>query len=64
MDTTTEPSRLQLDLREETWAVPGRTVATWGSATSRHASTPAVYSHAALAECICPMDCIRDHETD
>ncbi len=59
-----EPTRLQLDLREETWQVPGRTVAAWASAGSRRQPAPAASSNAATAECVCPTDCIRDHETD
>jgi len=63
MDTTTEPTRLQLDLREETWAVPGGRLPP-GFHRRAACLVPAVYSHPSLAECICPMDCIRDHETD
>jgi len=63
MPQATEPTRLQLDLREETWAVPGRTITAWGS-IGRLAQAPAVPSHPASAECTCPTDCIRDHEND
>lgn len=58
-----EPTRLQLELREETWTAPGRTAFAWptGASTAHVASPP---STALGAECACPADCIRDHETD
>jgi hypothetical protein len=62
----TEPSRLQLDLREETWIGPARTAVPWESGIVRQvraASAPAP-APATLAECGCPADCARDHETD
>ena len=63
--THTEPTRLQLDLREATWIMPGLTAVAW--TTGRSSPAPAssgVASVAIAAECTCPSDCIRDHETD
>ena len=59
-----KPTRLQLDLREETALVPGRTVAAWGPRGMRLGWTPTVRSQAMAAECACPKACIRDHENE
>lgn len=64
MYPTPKPSRLQLFLRDQRWFVPGRTIDAWASASRPRAALPAVRSQPARAECTCPMDCIRDHETD
>ncbi len=63
MSPTREPSRLQLDLREETWVAPDRTVIAWPSRL-RHPTAPPVPSATLRATCTCPADCVRDHETD
>jgi hypothetical protein len=62
MPTPTEPTRLQLELREDTWIAPGRTAIAWRTAMATVARP--VPSAAVAAECVCPTDCIRDHETD
>jgi len=63
MPPTREPSRLQRDLREETWIAPGRTLVAWPSRFRRPAPEPTP-SRAISAECTCPAGCVRDHETD
>ncbi len=63
MSPTRERSRLQLDLREETWIAPGRTVLAWPSRLRRPAPKP-TRSSTLEADCTCPANCIRDHETD
>ena len=65
MPTTTEPTRLQLDLRTATWIAPGLTAVAWTiGGPSPAPGSPSVASGAIAAECTCPSDCIRDHETD
>jgi hypothetical protein len=65
MPTTTEPTRLQLDLRAATWIAPGLTAISWATGGSSPAPVaPGVASGAIAADCTCPSDCIRDHETD
>ena len=59
-----EPARPQLAPREETWLVSERAAATWTTSRSQFVWAPVVISNPALAECICPDYCIRDHETD
>lgn len=63
MPTPLEPTRLQLELREETWVAPGLTALAWRTRSSP-APLPSITSVALTAECACPADCIRDHETD
>jgi hypothetical protein len=60
---TTETSRLQLELREDTWIAPGLTAAPWPTSI-RHARPSATEAPIGLTECSCPVDCPRDHETD
>ena len=55
-----EPTRLQLDLREETWTVPGLTALPWATRVGR----PATTTPGAQPECSCPVDCVRDHENE
>jgi hypothetical protein len=64
MPQVLKPSRLQLDLREETWPVPGRTVSPWTTAAMRSARARSVALRPALPECTCQTDCIRDHENE
>lgn len=63
MSPIRKPSRLQLDLREETWVAPGRTLLPWPSRWHRSKPEPSP-SAVSSAECTCPTGCIRDHETD
>jgi len=37
---------------------------TWSWIAAPHAVAPTVVSEAAVAECRCPTDCIRDHENE
>ena len=60
MHQTPEPTRLQLDLREETWIGPSITALPWTSGGGRLATT----TPGAQPECTCPVDCIRDHENE
>ena len=56
-----EPTRLQLDLREETWIVPGLTALPWTTGGGRPAAKTAP---SIQPECSCPVDCVRDHENE
>ncbi len=62
MHQVPELTRLQLELREETWVVPGLTATSWAPRGTRTAVTAP--SQATCAECTCPTDCIRDHENE
>jgi hypothetical protein len=62
MHQAPEPTRLQLDLREETWTVPGLTATPWTTGGTLHAGGPS--SHAPQPDCTCPVDCVRDHENE
>jgi len=39
-------------------------VLTWTAVGTQLTSPPAPRSQAVTAECTCPIDCIRDHESD
>lgn len=62
MHQVPEATRLQLDLREETWVVPGLTAISWTAEGPR--SPLALPPQAMRSECTCPTDCIRDHENE
>ncbi|MEW6223019.1 MAG: hypothetical protein AB1627_00170 [Chloroflexota bacterium] len=69
MQQPIEPTRLQIDLRlylgEETRLHHGAIASAWTTATpSWWAPTSGVLSNAAVADCTCPTDCIRDHENE
>jgi hypothetical protein len=61
MHQAPEPTRLQLDLREETWTAPGLTALPWTTGGGR---STAPTSHGAQPECSCPTDCVHDHENE
>lgn len=64
MPTTQQPTRLQQDLREESYVAPGVTALVWAPGGHRHAWTAPAAQGASIADCTCPVDCPRDHETD
>ncbi len=63
MSPTTEPTRLQQELREQTRTVPGVTWRAWDGSMPWRGTEPTATPQATVAECACPVgDCIRDHE--
>jgi hypothetical protein len=59
-----EPTPPTLELLTPGVQIPGLTAVAWTSVGPRITWTPEVRSNAETAECTCPTDCIRDHETD
>jgi len=59
-----EPTRPIPDLLAQGVRIPGWTVVTWTAVGPTMTWPPELRSDVEMAECTCPIDCIRDHETD
>jgi hypothetical protein len=64
MRQDTPPTRHPSDRPEDRRTAPIQAGSIWAAPSAGHSGAPAVVSQAAIAECRCPTDCIRDHEND